>query len=121
MSSATKAAASRGNNAKLLKGEDLKKSELQVTIFFKGVRSAPDGWDSALIADIEESHGCMAFALNKTNIGKLVDLIGDDYEEWAGYEVTLEKIKVANPAKGGILVDGLSVTAAKKSKRKVPF
>ena len=120
MSSAAKAAASRGENAKLLKGSDLKKTELSVTVFCKAVREAPDNWGSPLVMDIEENHGCTALALNKTNTKLIANMIDDDTDNWVGYEITFEKVKVNNPSGGG-LVDGLVADAAKKSKRKVPF
>jgi hypothetical protein len=121
MPSASGAASSRGGDSgTLLKGSALKKTEQSVTVFVHAVREAPAQWDSALVMDFEETHGATAMALNKTNIGKLVELIGDDFDDWAGYEVTFEKVRVPNPAQGGRLVDGLVVSSAKKSKRKVP-
>jgi hypothetical protein len=118
MVSATKAAASRGGAERpLLKGSDLKKSEATVTVFVHAVREAPDEWRSSLVMDIEETHGCTAVALNKTNVKRLVSLIGDDYEEWAGYEVTFAKVRVTNPTTRQPAV-GLEVETVKKSKRK---
>ena len=121
MPSASAAASGRGGDSgTLLKGSALKKTEQSVTVFVHAVREAPASWDSALVMDFEETHGAAAIALNKTNIGKLTELIGDDYDEWAGYEVTFEKIRVPNPAQGGKMVDGLQVSSVKKSKKKIP-
>lgn len=121
MPSATAAASSRGGDgAALLKGSALKKTEHEVTVFVYGVREAPATWDSALVLDFEETHGCKAMALNKTNINHLTEMIGDDYDDWAGYDVTFEKVRVPNPAQGGKMVDGLVVSGVKKSKKKIP-
>ena len=118
MASATKAAASRGGAERpLLKGSDLKKSEQTVTVFVHAVREAPEEWRSSLVMDIEETHGCTAIALNKTNVKRLALLIGDDYETWAGYEVTFTKVRVNNPTTHMPAI-GLEVDTVKKSKRK---
>lgn len=117
MGSATKAATSRSTSEPLLKGVDLKKSELSVTVFVVGAREAPATWNSPIILDIEENHGFKAMALNKTNTRKLAEMISDDFEEWVGYEITLAKVRVNDPSTGG-MTDGLEVEAARKSKRK---
>jgi hypothetical protein len=75
--------------------------------------------------DIDETFGCTAIALNKTNIKALVRLIGDDYDEWPGHEVTFTRTRVTNPTTHQPAV-GLEVADVKKTKRKpkktqVPF
>jgi len=118
MASATKAANSKGGDAgSLLKGSDLKASELSVTVFVIAAREAPVNFNAPMILDIEENHGCKAFALNKTNTKKMVELVDDDYAEWAGYEVTLSKVRVQNPATGEPTW-GLEIETVRKSKRK---
>lgn len=116
MASATKTTKARGGG-ELLKGSSLPKSVNSITIFIHSVHEAPEEWKAALIADIDEVHGCVAFALNKTNVKAMVAAMGDDYEAWGGWEVTLEKVRVDNPSTG-LTVDGLGFSSAKKSKRK---
>ena len=126
MPSATKTATARGGDgAPLLKASELPKSKNEVTVFVHAVREAPEEWKSPLILDIDETYGAAALALNKTQVKALVTLIDDDYEKWAGYEVTLSKIRVTNPTTHQPTW-GFEITAAKKSKRKpkvseVPF
>lgn len=121
MPSASGAASQKGGDGGvLLKGSALKKNEKEVTVFVHGVREAPATWDSALVLDFEETHGCSAMALNKTNIGHLIEMISDDYDDWAGHEVTFEKVRVPNPALNGKMVDGLTVSSVKRSKKKIP-
>ena len=120
MPSATETVEKRGGESgKLLKGSDLGKSENSITVFINRVREAPAGWGSPLVCDIAEAHGCTALALNKTNIKRLSDLIDDDYDMWAGYEVTFARVRVTNPRTNGAAY-GLEVDTVKKSKRKVP-
>ena len=119
MASATKTTKARGGGegGELLKGSSLPRSVKKVTMFINAVREAPEEWKTALIADIEECHGCTAFALNKTTTRAMVDAMGDDYETWGGWEVTLEKVRVNNPSTGK-MQDGLAFSSAKKTKRK---
>lgn len=119
MASATKTARGRGENkfAALLKGSDIPNSKQSITVFVNSVREAPEQWASPLVMDIEEQYNCGAIALNKTNVKALVEKIGDDYEEWAGYEVTFMKTRVTNPSTGMPAV-GLEVESVKKTKRK---
>jgi len=118
MASASKTAKARGGAERpLLKGSDLKKTERTITVFVHLVRESPEEWSSPLVMDIDETHGCTAMALNKSNIKRLVSLIGDDYEEWAGYDMTFEKVRVNNPQTRQ-MADGLVVDSVKKSKRK---
>ena len=119
MASASKAASSRGGEGgKLLKGSDLTNKESSTTVFVIAVREAPEEWQSPLVMDIEENHGCTAIALNKTNIRKLSELIDDNYDLWPGYEITFAKVRTHNP-KTGAPVNGLEVESAKKSKKKL--
>lgn len=118
MASATKTTRARGGGGPaLLKGSDIPKSAQRVTVFVNQVREAPEQWGSPLVADIDEVHGAKAIALNKTNVKHLVRLIGDDYDDWAGFEVTFEKVRVNNPTTGE-MTTGLEVAGVKKSKRK---
>jgi len=119
MASATKTTKARGGGegGKLLKGSDIPKSKQNVVVFVNSVREAPEEWGSPLVMDIEEVYECTALALNKTNVKHLVTMIGDDYDEWAGYEVTFTKVRVTNPQTGQS-VTGLEVESVKKSKRK---
>ncbi len=127
MPSANDAASKRkGQVGNLLKGSDLGKNENTVTVFVNRAREAPAGWGSPMVLDIAEVHGCTALALNKTNVKRLSEIIGDDYGEWAGYDITFTRVRVMNPSTNG-QAWGLEVEGAKKSKRKpekqekVPF
>jgi hypothetical protein len=127
MASAMKTAAKRGGDgSKLLKGSDLGKSENSITVFVNRARESPAGWGSPMVLDIAEVHGCTALALNKTNTKRISELIDDDYETWAGYEITFSRVRVTNPQTNGPAY-GLEADSARKSKRKpekmkeVPF
>lgn len=103
MPSATEAARSRGGQSgKILKGQhlyDAKPKRLsEVTVTFKEVRDPGPQFNSPLIADLATP--CLdqeSVALNKTNVKRLASLLGDDYAEWAGAKVTLERILTNNP------------------------
>jgi len=118
MASAMKTAAKRGGESgKLLKGSDLGKSENSITVFVNQAREAPAGWGSPMVLDIAEIHGCTALALNKTNIKRIAELIDDDYENWAGHEITFSRVRVMNPQTNNPAY-GLEADSARKSKRK---
>jgi hypothetical protein len=118
MASATKTAKARGGDgAALLKGSNLPKSKKSVTVFVNAVREAPDEWKSPLVMDIDPVYECGTIALNKTNVKLLVQMIGDDYEAWAGYEVTFAKVLVNNPQTHRMTA-GLLVESVNKTKRK---
>ena len=58
-------------------------------------------------------------ALNKTNIKRLVSVLGDDYAQWTGAVCTVERTRVTNPSTGA-LAWGLVITAVKaKGQRKM--
>jgi hypothetical protein len=99
MASATKAAESRsgGDGGVLLKGSHLKVKEASIDVVCTGVREGPKNFNSALILDIEETHGCVGFAMNKTNIRRMVELIDDDYDNWVGCTIQLDKVRTTNP------------------------
>jgi hypothetical protein len=119
MPSASGAAHARGGTGEpLLKGTDLGKNA--VTVLCCEVRESPEGWGSALIMDFDPAiAGRTSVALNKTNIKALVEMIDDDYETWAGYDLTFERVRVNNPQTKQPTW-GISITEAKKSKRKIP-
>ena len=83
----------------------------------KEAREAPDGFASPVILDLAEEvfPGKTAFPLNITNTRALVELLGDDYDQWAGATVTLAKVAVNNPQTGQSTW-GLRVIDAKPSK-----
>lgn len=127
MGSARRAMKGRGSEGgELLKGSNLPAKVNSITVFVHRVREAPDEWKSGFLADIDEVHGCTAFALNKTNVNYLIDECGDDFDKWGGYHWTLEKTSVTNPQTHAAAV-GLAITKIVKSKRKptkqdeVPF
>jgi len=117
MPSAIGAAQSRGGQSgKLLKGQhlyDAKPKKLtEVTVTFREVRDPGPQFNSPLIADLATP--CLdqdAVPLNKTNIKRLVSLLGDDYEKWAGAKVTFERVLTNNPSTHQQAM-GLLVTAA---------
>lgn len=47
--------------------------------------------------------------LNATNADAMVDLFGDDTDDWSGKKITLIKVKVTNPQTKKI-VDGIRIT-----------
>ena len=51
------------------------------------------------------------FGLNNTNLGTIIDMLGDDYDDWAGQKITLYITKVKNPNGGTVM--GIRVKAVK--------
>lgn len=126
MASASKARASRSEGGRLLKGSDVPKSKTAVTVAILGVREAPEEWTSPLIADIEETYECESVALNKTNVDKAIELMGDDYDEWNKYDATFKVVPQRNPKGGivrGLLLDSVKRAAKRKARRDddIPF
>jgi len=121
MASARAAIAGKGSQGgALLKGSSLPAKIMELVIKVTAVREAPEEWDSALILDFETQHDCEALALNKTNTRALIGFLGDDFDQWEGATVTLEKFKTRNP-KTSQLTWGLLVANAKlaRGKKKV--
>lgn len=114
------------SGGKLLTGTEMRGSAtIVVEILY--VEPAPSEWKNPLVAFIDETHGCQALSLNKTNIRQACEFLGDDYEKWNGAKLTLKKIIVTNPTSGkdvpGIqIVAGSLGTQAKQAKKgKAPF
>src|SRR5580698_8780513 len=97
----------------LLKGSDLPLKTEKINIVCTGVREAPAGFNSPFIMEIEEMFNKTDWAVNQTNTGALVTLIGDDYEKWHGHVIELTKYITTNP-KLKSQSWGLIVTGAKK-------
>lgn len=99
MISASKTLADSGSGASsFLKGTDLKKSERSITVKCTAIRKPGEGFLSPLIMDVECSlEGKTSFPLNKTNIKRLAELVGDDLEKAVGQKFRLEKVLVNNP------------------------
>ena len=51
------------------------------------------------------------FGLNNTNLGTIIDMLGDDYDQWVGEKITLYITKVQNPSGGKVM--GIRVKAVK--------
>lgn len=58
----------------LLHGSDLPKKVNTVTIIVADIRTGPDNFNSIAIIDLaKEVYGCMAWAVNKTNMDRLLE------------------------------------------------
>jgi len=124
MPSATETVQSKGGqgNGKILKGQhlyDAKPRVESVTVTFATVRDPGPLFNSPLIADFDgEVLGQNSMALNKTNIKRLVSVLGDDYSKWTGAVCTVERMRVTNPSTSA-LAWGLVITTVKaKGQRK---
>jgi hypothetical protein len=110
-----------GKSDNLLKGSDLTVKEHEIIVVTTGVRTAPQGFNSPFILEIEEVHGKTDWAVNQTNAGALITLVSDDYEKWVGYELKLSKFLTTNPSTKK-QAWGLAIVGAKKvgaSKRRL--
>lgn len=115
MPSASNKIAGGWDGGKLLKGSMVKGAEVKIRLL--SVVEAPEEWNSPLVAHIEPTLECGGFALNRTNIKKLAELIDDDYDFWGGHDVTLKKVAVTNPSTNKDAW-GLEVVSASKRKPK---
>jgi len=98
--SATKAVESKsGGAANLLRGSDLPRTMRELKVKVDQVREGPENFNSPLIMDLEDSpiEGKDSIPLNITNTKALIELLGDDYSQWAGATVTFAKILTNNP------------------------
>ena len=120
MPSATEQSKSRAAASNLLKGIDFYSASPKITSLKVKVREVRDpggDFSSPLVMDvepIEQLPGKTSLPLNRTNINKLVELLGDDYATWAGAAVVLERVLTRNPDGGQAW--GLRIKAAKASR-----
>jgi len=105
----------------LLRASDLPAGTTQISVVFDHVEHL-ENLASPLIAHLTEEviPGRGAIPLNKTNIRALVELLGDDYEQWAGANVTFTKVPVNNPQTKAATW-GLRVMSAKPDVSRVPW
>lgn len=85
----------------ILRAADLPAGMNTFTVTFVSVEHRPE-LASKLLATTEEEivPGISAIGLNKTNIRALVQLLGDDYSQWAGARVTFSRVPTTNPTTG---------------------
>lgn len=101
------------DHGKLLTAAMLTRAELSITVKVRAVVKTPDEWKNRLALVIEETKGCGSISLNRTNIGLLAELIDDDMDRWAGYEVTFAKVDTFNPSQNNAPCKGLEVESVK--------
>lgn len=106
----------------LLRGQDLPRKQQSIKVKITGVREAPANFNSPVIVDIDPvCEGKIAFPLNKTNMRRCVELVGDDLDALKGSTMTLAKVMVNNPQTKaltfGLVVE--AVTGAKGARGKL--
>lgn len=95
-----------------LKGDDLEEGERTVaTIKSAEEVNFPSG-DTVPVLEFLELD--QKLTLNKTRVKKLVDLLGDDTDEWIGRKISLYRIDVQFNGKS---MPGVAVAAAPKGKQ----
>lgn len=99
-----------------LKGSDLDEGErLTVTIEKAYEHAFPSGDESVVLEFLELDQ---KLALNKTRLNKLVELLGDDAEEWIGKQIAIYPIDVAFGGKTTVGV-AIGTVVRKKATRPV--
>lgn len=106
-----------------LKGEDLEEGERTVvTIKTAEEVNFPSGDTVPVLSFLELEQ---KLTLNKTRIKKLVELLGDDTDEWIGQKISLFQVDVQYQGKimPGVAVAGppKKKTSAEKAKADVKF
>lgn len=119
MASAREALGTKGSNETTLKGSDLPQKMREVEVHIRECREAPKEFNSPLICDIVQIFGKTSFPLNKTNTRFLIEKLGDDYDQWAGHVLTLEKTLTRNP-RTNQQAYGLAIVEVSAKPRKLP-
>ena len=95
---------SNGKAGSLLKGSDIPAGTKTIMIEIAAVRESPEGFGAPVILDLKKPvHGKSAWPVNKTNLGKLIQLFGEDEENLVGKKIKLEITSVRNPETGEIV------------------
>jgi hypothetical protein len=88
---------SNGKAGSLLKGSDVP-AGAKTIIEVAAVRESPDGFGAPIILDFKKPvYGKSGWAVNRTNLRTLMQLFGEDTENWVGKKIKLEVISVRNP------------------------
>ncbi len=99
-----------------LKGSELEEGErLVVTIKSAEEVTFPQSGDTVPVLEFLELD--KKLTLNRTRIAKLVDLLGEDTEEWVGRKISLYAVDVNYQGK---MTLGVAVAAAPKAKEGQP-
>lgn len=85
-----------GERQQFFKASELKTTSAKIKI--KNVREAELPFSGkSVIIDFDYKKQERSLPLNKTNLRKLITLLGSDTEKWIGKEITLIKVLVTNP------------------------
>lgn len=95
---------SNGKAGSLLNGSDIPAGTRSITIIVAAIRESPDGFGAPAIIDLRAPiYGKSAWAVNKTNLRALIQLVGEDEQKLVGKKIKLEVISVRNPQTGEIV------------------
>lgn len=90
-------------NAAALKDAKKKSVVVQIT----DVREAPKDWNARCVIDIIGFDGYGSMAMNATNTNAMVEVCGDESENWIGRQI---QIGLTKTSFAGRPVDGLVIT-----------
>src|SRR5690242_15021144 len=92
---------SAGQAGALLHGSDVPAGTKSFTIELAAIREAPEGFSAVGIIDFKKPvYGKSAWAVNKTNMAKLIKLFGEDEQNLVGKKIKLEVTSARNPQSG---------------------
>lgn len=95
---------SNGRAGSLLNGSDVPAGTKSITIVVAGIRDSPDGFGAPAIIDFKTPiFGKSAWAVNKTNLRALIELVGEDEQKLVGKKIRLDVISARNPQTGDIV------------------
>ena len=90
--------AGKGDYPPFLKSADIKKT---LVVKILDVREANIGGNDRILLDVELGKDeKRTLSANKTNVGALTTLFGEDTDKWVGKKVSLMTIPVRNPTTG---------------------
>lgn len=84
-----------GEQIPFFKAIDMKGQETKVKILNYREIDLPTGLTP--VVDFQYNKQDRSLPLNQTNLGRLIDLFGDETERWIGEIMTLIKVMVTNP------------------------
>lgn len=93
---------------KFLKVDDVKDGQIFTIEVFEKITSRIGDRPLIRFKNVEQP-----FGLNATNADKLVELFGDDTDDWEGKKIKLIKVRARNPQLGKE-VDALRIQSATK-------
>lgn len=107
--------ASKYTEAPYIKGEDLEEGErMMVTILSAEEVTFPSGDTVPVVKFLETDK---KLTLNKTRVKKLVEMFGEDTEEWEGQLIALYPVPVQYNGKSSM---GVAIAPPKKKKKSDP-